>query len=198
MSKKKRKKIKKKSTTYPTPRKKFYKLNSKLISSTHYWPVVRDVFRQFGYHLPRGDKHIEASLEKRKWLSVALAYELAGYNHKHAFKALTAAGKDAVESRLQPARGIHPALVMRLINFNKKLGGAANLFHHSYLQRFYKVTKIPKFKSVVTLQRFITRWRRILKLPVRTHYEFDGSVKQQRYIANAIKKQEAKGFKGKR
>ena len=192
MKKKKRKKLKIKAA----PSKKFYRINSKLISSKHYWAAVRDIWEQFGYYLPDGQKHIEQSLEKRKWLSVALAYELAGYTHRDAFEALKGAERNIILSRLQPALGTDPVLVTRLIQFNKKIGGAARLFEHPYLEQFYKVTKIPKFKSVKTLNKFLTNWKRILKLPVRTHDDF--SLKELEYRERAKRKLERKGYKGKR
>ena len=82
------------------------------------------------------------------------------------------------------------------IQFNKKIGGAARLFDHPYLEQFYKVTKIPKFKSVKTLNKFLTYWKRILKLPVRTHDDF--SLKELEYRERAKRKLERKGYKGKR
>ena len=85
---------KKQKKTKPHKTKKFYRLNKKLISTKHYWAAVRDVWQQFGYHLPGGDKHVEQQLQLRKWISVALSYELAGYNHTHAFSALKKAEKD--------------------------------------------------------------------------------------------------------
>ena len=69
MTKKKRKKLK----INAAPSKKFYRINSKLISSKHYWAAVRDIWQQFGYYLPDGDKHIEQSLEKRSCATAAAA-----------------------------------------------------------------------------------------------------------------------------
>ena len=189
---------KKQKKTKPHKTKKFYRLNKKLISTKHYWAAVRDVWHQFGYHLPGGEKHVEQQLQLRKWISVALSYELAGYNHTHAFSALKKAEKDVRAARLQAAMGSDPVFVLRLLDLNDKLGGAARLFEHPYLKKFYKVTKIPPFNSVKTLNRFLTDWKKIIGRKVRTHNSFEGSLRQQQMLARAEKKKEKKGWLGKR
>ena len=192
LASKKQKKIK------PHKTKKFYRLNKKLISTKHYWAAVRDVWEQFGYHLPGGDKHVEQQLQLRKWISVALSYELAGYNHTHAFSALKKAEKDVRAARLQAAMGSDPVFVLRLLDLNDKLGGAERLFNHPYLQKFYKVTNIPKFNSVKNLQRFLTDWKRILGKKVRSHDDFEGSLSQKQMMLRAEIKKKKKGYLGKR
>ena len=192
LASKKQKKIK------PHKTKKFYRLNKKLISTKHYWAAVRDVWHQFGYHLPGGDKHVEQQLQLRKWISVALSYELAGYNHTHAFSALKKAEKDVRAARLQAAMGSDPVFVLRLLDLNDKLGGAERLFNHPYLQKFYKVTNIPKFNSVKNLQRFLTDWKRILGKKVRSHDDFEGSLSQKQMMLRAEIKKKKKGYLGKR
>ena len=189
---------KKRKKSKPHKTKKFYRLNKKLISTKHYWAAVRDVWHQFGYHLPGGEKHVEQQLQLRKWISVALSYELAGYNHTHAFSALKKAEKDVRAARLQAAMGSDPVFVLRLLDLNDKLGGAERLFNHPYLQKFYKVTNIPKFNSVKNLQRFLTDWKKIIGRKVRTHTSFEGSLRQQQMLARAEKKKEKKGYLGKR
>ena len=189
---------KKRKKTKPHKPKKFYRLNKKLISTKHYWAAVRDVWHQFGYHLPGGEKHVEQQLQLRKWISVALSYELAGYNHTHAFSALKKAEKDVRAARLQAAMGSDPVFVLRLLDLNDKLGGAERLFNHPYLQKFYKVTNIPKFNSVKNLQRFLTDWKRILGKKVRSHDDFEGSLSQKQMMLRAEIKKKKKGYLGKR
>tara|TARA_Y100000310_G_scaffold289856_1_gene316556 strand:- start:1189 stop:1806 length:618 start_codon:yes stop_codon:yes gene_type:complete len=182
--------------------KKFVKWDNFLISNKHWRNAFKKVVLEF-LNDPKklediiGDKK-RANSRTPSWFQYAVTAEALGYSAFDRLSQMREQEKDVKTARRRPARSIDPALVVRLIRHNDKIGGASKLFGSSYLKHFYKVTKIPECKSIKTLNKSLTEWRRMLGLKVRSHVDFEGSESQKRYQDSAGKKLKIKGYLGKK
>ena len=180
--------------------KNYKRFGNILVSSKHYRAAYARVVDAFTNDPGRLVKIISTVVPTNKptWFHYALTAEILGYSPFDRLTQMLKQEKDVKIARRRPARGIDPALVVRLIRHNDKIGGASKLFGSSYLENFYKVTKIPGCKSIKTLNKSLTEWRRMLGLKVRSHDDFEGSEKQEQYRADAVKKLKSKGYLGKK
>lgn len=180
--------------------KNYKRFGNILVSSKQYRAAYARVVQQFVNTFDDLEKSLSKANTKIKpdWIHYALTAEILGYSPFDRLMQLLQQEKDVKHSRKRPARSIDPALVTRLIKHSDKIGGASKLFNSSYLQHFYKVTKISKFTSVKRLHSQLTEWKRMLGIKVRSHDAFAGSEKEKQYMDKARKKLTDKGYLGKK
>lgn len=197
---KQRKKIKK--TRPVNYNKKYVKFGGRLISGVTSRKGFKSVAREFLNDPEDLQKKINdmARIESKdiSWFQFAVTATMHGFTAYDSLQQLLEYEKNVKVARQRPARGIDPELAARLVIHNDKIGGAAKLLGSTFLNNFYKITKIPKIKTVKALNKLLTEYRRMLKWKVRTHEAFAGSEKEKQYMAAAEKKFNLKGYKGKK
>ena len=177
---KQRKKIKK--TKPANYNKKYKRFGNRLISGN----LARKGFRKVAREFLNEPVDLEKKINDMKriegkdisWFQFAVTATMHGFTAYDSLQQLLEYEKTVKVARQRPARGIDPELAARLV--------------------IDKITKIPKIKSVKTLHKLLTEYRRMLKWKVRSHDAFAGSEKEKQYMDKARKKLIDKGYLGKK
>ena len=197
---KQRKKIKK--TKPANYNKKYKRFGNRLISGN----LARKGFRKVAREFLNEPVDLEKKINDMKriegkdisWFQFAVTATMHGFTAYDSLQQLLEYEKTVKVARQRPARGIDPELAARLVIHSDKIGGAAKLLGSTFLNNFYKITKIPKIKTVKALNKLLTEYRRMLKWKVRSHDAFAGSEKEKQYMDKARKKLIDKGYLGKK